>query len=61
MMLGTEHKGAIWYDRKLFETIISQPGERISKMAKRKKKGKPKTKKEKDAADAAAAEEKEQK
>ena len=35
--LGTENKGAIWHDRKLYETIISQPGERVDKMVKKKK------------------------
>ena len=29
---GTEVKGAIWHDRKLLETIISQPGERLKGM-----------------------------
>lgn len=36
-MLGTEYPDALWYDRKLFETIISQPGERYEKMTSAKK------------------------
>ena len=30
--LGTEYDEAVWYDRKFFETIISQPGERYQNM-----------------------------
>ena len=36
-MLGTENRVAVWHDRKLYETIISQPGERISGIPRKKK------------------------
>ena len=36
MRFGTESEGVIWHDRKLFDSIISQPGERLKDMKKRK-------------------------
>ena len=29
---STEHREVVWHDRKLFETLISQPGERLKGM-----------------------------
>ena len=36
MRFGTESEGVVWQDRKLFDSIISQPGERLKDMKKRK-------------------------
>lgn len=36
MKFGTENEKVIWHDRKLFDTVISQPGERLKDMKVRK-------------------------
>ena len=36
MRFGTESEGVVWHDRKLFDSIISQPGERLKDIKKRK-------------------------